>query len=104
MKRRARYVSPTHSFSVERPVPSTDDAPDVCALEIECEMDEGAVYSATIVEREYDGVYERRDDVITLTRTERENAGVDWSDAQRDREDAAREDAADVRRDMERGL
>lgn len=104
MKRRARYVSPTHSFSVERPVPSTDDAPDVCTLEVECEMDDGSVYSAHVTDREYDGQWEKRDDVITLTRDEREGVEVDWSDAQRDREDAAREDAADVRRDMERGL
>lgn len=104
---RKRFISrrvPTFSLTVERPVPSTDDAPDFCTLEVECEMDDGAVYSATVVDREYDGQWEKRSDLITLTRDEREGVEVDFSDSERDREDAAREDAADARREMERGL
>lgn len=68
------------------------------------EMDGGAVASARIVQRDDEGVDVIPPVEVELTRAERETAEMDWAESRADAADAAREDAADARRDMERGL
>jgi len=59
-------------------------------LEVECEMDEGSVYSAVIVGTKTD---------VELTADEREQAEVSYSESLHDDAEAAREDAYDKWKD-----
>lgn len=67
--------------------------------EVICEMDDGGVDCARVVARDVDGVtvavVPPLD--VELTRSEREDVEVDYSERCRDDEDQAREDAAEAR-------
>ena len=101
----------TITVHISRDVPLCGEPADVEGFEFEyevlCEMDEGSVYSSSIVSRvaqvgslgNFSDVEVKPSVDVKLTAREVEDAEVSYSEELISREESAREDAADARRD-----
>lgn len=106
MTARTRRSLQGMEISIERDLPLCGESLGDSSFTYRCivEMSGGEVDNARIIQRDDETVRVSPPVDVELTRGERESAEVDWSEKCRDHEDACREDAAESRRDMERGL